>query len=93
LTLTLQVLDPMSTGVLHREDLMRVFNELNHYKEIAYISEARARLLFAALDASGVRSPPFELSAVGHSRAAPLLIPPNWDLGLAGRRRVARGVP
>eukprot|EP00966_Prymnesium_polylepis_P017903 412750-Prymnesium_polylepis.1 len=40
-------------GSLARDDLMQVFTELNHYKEIAYISEARARLLFAALDSSG----------------------------------------
>ena len=33
--------------------MQRVFRELNHYREIAYIGPERARLLFAALDNNG----------------------------------------
>ena len=40
-----RLLDPSGSGLLRREDLMLVFEELNHYKEIAYISDARARLV------------------------------------------------
>ena len=42
-----------STAALPRETVLAVFRELNYYRAISHIGEARAELLFAALDRTG----------------------------------------
>lgn len=53
LLLAFRELDVRRSGRLPQDVVTAVCKELNHYREIAHIGDARAALLFAALDRSG----------------------------------------